>query len=605
MTAIFQLCYNFLFLWIAFTRFIHRIRQATKDGLVPENKIVPGHLSRWMVVLPVLCEAEHLRKSLTCLVSHPECLCDVDIVVALDGKTQEDVNACLFVVQDVLGNYSGSIVARVHCVPTSSTVCGGQQRRKGEAINLVLSLMGKHCVWARIGSKDLLFVNDTIEEREERSTALLQGHREDIRLRAFNIPHSDYLMVVDVDEKVDAVAFMEFRMRVESMPDVTLVQCPKYDFPNSGTISSIAFAANYDSWFHWEAGWIENNGVFSVLGSSYYGSMAAITIEQSGYKEVTTIMLNSGQTLFVNSLFVEGYSIEDYVFYTQKLLRSRTVLLNESIAVGEAPTNLAAWLSLWSRWTCDNVSVFLSVTLPALVDGRIEGMSKRLALLYHGISWFSYPNVALLGLGTIWYATQACSAGAEHIGRLMLFVLVLEAGRRLVPTPRTSILQRASRFLTEVALFPVGMLYVCAGMVKWCLSITVPIATPRGRVGHRPAMWVILSYLVFSVLVFLGSALILFHINKSQQVRMLELASLLFASWFLVGLSLVALSEVNSLVSFKWRSRAGRQQQAQVTGADLMHNTLGEKNHRTVIELAQPWRKSDEMKLAANPAEPQ
>jgi len=355
-SGLFQLGYNILFLWMALTRYVHRIRQVAGDGLVPENAIEPGHPSRWLVVLPVLCETEHLRKSITCLVSHPECICDVDIVVALDGKTQEDVDACFRVVRDVLDNHSGSIAARVHCVPTSSTVCEGLKRRKGEAINLVLSLMGKHCVWTRMGSADLLFVNDTLEEVEARTTTLLQGHRDDVRLRVLNIPHADYLMVVDVDEKIDAVAFKEFRTRVASMPGVTLVQCPKRDIPNSGTVSSKAFAANYDSWFHWEAGWPESDGVLSTLGCSYYGSMAAIAIEQVPCEE-TTIVLNTGQVLVGKALFAEGYTIEDYVFYAHNLLGSRTVLLSDAIAVGEAPTNLSAWLSLWARWTYDNVSV--------------------------------------------------------------------------------------------------------------------------------------------------------------------------------------------------------------------------------------------------------
>lgn len=189
--------------------------------------------------------------------------------------------------------------------------------------------------------------------------------------------------------------------------------------------------------------------------------------------------------------------------------------------------------------------------------------------MYHGDSWFSYPNIALLGLGTIWYAAQAGSAEAKGLGRLLLFVLVLEVGRRLAPTPRTSIINRACRFFAEVALFPVGVLYVCAEMAKGYLNVTVPIATPRGRVGDRPAWWVSLSYLVFSALVLSGSALVLFRIHESQMLGALEIASLLFASWFLVGLSLVAIGELCSWGSFAWRSRAGKRQPAQVTGAGL------------------------------------
>lgn len=543
-SALFQLGVNILFLWVAVARFVHRFRGVTTvDEQLPANLIETRNSPRWLVVLPVLCEAEHLRKSLKCLVSRPECLRDVDIVIAFDGKTQEDVDKCFRVVQETLNIHNNSLAARVHCVPTSRTVCGGQLRRKGEAINLVLSLMGKDCIWARLGSADLLFINDTLKELEEREAELLQKHRDDFHLRVINIPNADYLMVVDVDEDVDSVAFELFRSRVASMPGVTLIQCPKYDSPNGGTISSKAFAANYDSWFYWEAGWLEIDEVVSSPGCSYYGSMAAIAIENVSCEE-TTIALTSGKNLIGKALFIEGYSIEDYVFYAQKLLNSQTVLLSESIAVGEAPGNLAAWLSLWARWTCDNVTIFLRVTLPALLNGQIVGVTKRLALVYHGASWFSYPNVVFLGLGTICFMANYSGSGAKNLGMLILLVLLLEVGRRLIPTPRTSIVERMVRFFAEVALFPVGALYVLAGIAKGYLNISVPIATSRATLGGRPAWWIILSYLLFISIVLSCSVQIFSDYHAFQKIGALELASLFFASWFVIGLTLVMLDEV-------------------------------------------------------------
>jgi hypothetical protein len=281
--------------------------------------------------------------------------------------------------------------------------------------------------------------------------------------------------------------------------------------------------------------------------------MAAIAIAKVSCEE-TNILLNTGQLLTGRLLFVEGYSVEDYVFYVRKLLRSRTLLLDDVIAVGEAPANLAAWLSLWARWTYDNVPVFLRFVVPAVVSGKVVGVTKSLALLYHGASWFSHPNIALLGLGTIWCAVEIDSVRADALGALLLSVLVLEIVRRFVPTPKTSVAGRLCRLFGEIALFPVSLLYVCAGMMKGYLNVVVPIATPRARAGERPAWWVGLSYGLFMAMAVFGTVVVITRINETRIVRALELAAVVFASWFVAGLSAVILGEIG-LGSFASRAR--------------------------------------------------
>ena len=83
-----------------------------------------------------------------------------------------------------------------------------------------------------------------------------------------------------------------------------------------------------------------------------------------------------------------------------------------------------------------------------------------------------------------------------------------------------------------------------AGIAKGYLSVSVPIATPRASVDDRPARWIILSYLAFSVMILSGSVQIIYRIHESQKLGALELASLLIASWFVIGLSLITIDEV-------------------------------------------------------------
>lgn len=566
----FQLFFNGLFVIVAAFRSLSRKRRelfadppSTSDCL------------QWLFMIPVVSEAHLLRRCIrhTAASASPR----TTIVVALDGKNLDAVDACegeieRFVKEwratgdrrDGAQTYQGhsqelelvdallradteedadrveslwrSLVP-IQRVPTTMT-CEGLSRRKGEALNLVLSLCGKRCIWLRFCGKEILVVGETVKELRERYDVVIAHYGQPYTRKLFSVPTPDYYLCIDVDEVVDPEAIARLQRLAARHRDLALIQCKKQDGPISSSLMGYAFQAYYASWFHWEAAWPSRTGPHGdeSFGCSYYGSLAAVRVAHDTL-EPQKVELRGGQVLRGSALFPEGYSIEDYAFFSNKLLRSPTLLTGFTAGKGDAPYDIGALFSLWARWTKDNVRVFLYSTLPSLIRSPGGSFVKKIALVYHGMSWFAYANVAVISMLVGLAAATGSRPDYRGLWVAAVAVFALEVYRRCLTVPGIKLWQRLIRLPVEYLLFPIAARFVLAGVLApWKILADAPMATPRDGQRRQVPFWVTTCYALNGFALgygWIGLTMNSGHVD-SLQLLCLGLFSIWFASSLLV-----------------------------------------------------------------------
>jgi hypothetical protein len=558
----FQLLYGLLFVLIASGRAVARARQTPSPALA----VAQRRGARWAIIVPVVNEAALLRRCLGAL----SLLADdhTDLIVALDGKDLQSVAECECEVDAFVSKLGGGrsveeafvdefldapseqaadeIAERwrrsisIQRLPTTLVVEERGRRRKGDALNLVLSLCGRRCLWLRFDQAEVLVVASSLVELRQRYSQTVAAQGCPSARSLFAVPWPDYYLGVDVDEVVVPERLRRLQAIAESSPDLALVQCVKVDEPNSASIASHAFYASYASWFHWEGTWPSQPRGGPWSGCSYYGSLAAIRLAPEKL-HIKRMALAGGQTFDGCALFADNYAIEDFDFFSKKLFSDRTRMLEFSAARGDAPIDLPALLALWARWTKDNVSIILYDTLPKLASAPWTG--QTIALAYHGMSWFTYGNLPLIALLVSVCAAAGWGAASSVLGWLAVVVFALEVARRSVPVPGVRAWQHAARFPAEFLLFPVAWLLSVAGAIApWANIARVRLTTPRDRVVWHLPRWIALTYIAYAFTIFSPWAYRYISRHEPPAVAPAFLAAaLLYGAWcFISYIALVA-----------------------------------------------------------------
>lgn len=463
--------------------------------------------SSWLVVIPVLHEAAQLEKCLRAsLTATPD---STTIIVVLDGKTIESVETCRAVVNRV----NDSIRAKeplsrrnLSCIPTSLILKEGSTRRKGEAINVVLSLCGKKALCTYDGQQYRIAVAD--------NSSLDADHCSEASWEIV-IPDANYLLCVDVDEQLTAAGFSTLRDAAQRDERAVLIQCRKHDQPVSGSAFAHSFSSAYAAWFQWEAAWprYSDHTVNSTLGSSYYGSMAAIRLDPR-LLEPTNLELVTGRSLQGVKLFPGGYRVDDYPLFLRKFSRQRCLFLETCAGSGESPLDAFGYLSLWERWALGNIASFRDNWQFILGIGSYR---QSLSMAYHAASWYIQALFGLLPC-VLSVSYLLSSKLALDTGILVLLVFLLQATKNILPASGTVLWQRMLRLPIEMLLWPVFLGAVCnpysGGFFK-------SQATPRERVGGRIPIFLAVSYIGEGVLLSLPWVFELSHLHILLPVQLL------------------------------------------------------------------------------------
>lgn len=572
-SLVFQLGFNVLFATIAIRRRI--ARDASNSRTLRSDR----SLETCLFIVPVLNEDHLLSRCLRALTTPVGER--ATIAVALDGKDLESIGRCETVIQETLRLASaletGSCLRQSHLeeelidallsaesdaaanvieerwrklvpiqrIPTTQTLSQKVGRRKGEAINLILSLCGKRCLWLRFPSREVLAVGDTVAELRGRYNAIVAREGIPIGRSMFSNPKAAILVCVDVDEVVSPESLVKLRELALDQPQAAIIQCVKRDLPISDSLAAHAFHANYSAWFHWEAAWPVKNEETLSWHCCYYGSMAAIRLNDDLLLP-RRVSLAGDQQVEGSTLFPEGYAIEDYPFFAHRLIQKQTLLADLSAATGDAPSDLGAVLSLWARWTRENVKVFIWHTLPLLARAPTNGW-KTCALLYHGMSWFAHANTALITSLLCLTFLTAPSRRVTLIADLALVVMLFEVCRRLITTPGVRLSARALRIPVEYLLFPVAFWFTLAGAIApWKDIGTFPSATPRDTRHHYPPAWVLTIYGLHASLVVSALASVRMANNPSPALLW---ALIIWSAWSILAITTLCVDIVRGLLT--------------------------------------------------------
>jgi hypothetical protein len=432
----------------------------------------------------------------------------------------------------------------ISSIPTTLVLHTQSGRHKGEALNLILSLPNHKCLWLLYGDCHTLVVGRTLTDLRinlQKTTARLG---EPLRRRIVTIPRPDTILCVDVDEVLIKESFLAFKDEAERHIESPLIQSTKIDVPASGTPSAEAFYAMYSSWFYWSAGWPQISDGKRCLGSSYYGSLAAIRL-LPGLIEKQEIELNSGEIICGNKLFPEGLRVEDYPLFVEKYIGHPTTFLERSFAVGEAPQDAVAFFSLWARWTHDNTKVFLYQTLKVILSlfRHKQGFWEGIALLHHGISWFAYVNLAILPLLQALSVLFAPSIISQSLAGVNILTLCAGLTISIFPTKNVSFRQAIIRYLIEYLLFPVAAYYSFAGIFSPIITFArPPLSTPRNQPISSPPTWMVVIFMLYGAVLDYAAwnSLWLFNDNPSWSLRWLCTLVIYNALRYQVGLMLLA-----------------------------------------------------------------
>ncbi|WP_392535174.1 hypothetical protein [Nostoc sp. C117] len=595
MTTGFQILFYLLFLATAIQRFANR-----RVNVTPHIQAMQVPNKQWLVAIPVLNESHMLQSCIeqVLLAVRPPS----SIIVALDGKNTVAVSTCQAEVLSTLQHWrslqihkikselshlitdlpkairvslhqsltateinwskieevlvtamieadneevASSIescwrcICPVQSISTSLTVQEYSSRRKAEALNLLLSLSGKRCIWLRFESKEFIAIASNIKQLRQQCHKLQKEYGVPVEQRIVSIPCPDYFYCVDVDEKIEPLAFSKLQSIAEAEADTILVQSIKQDFPVSGSLFSYAFQAHYAASFHWEAGWLDTRSQ-PVIGCSYFGSMASIRLSPN-LLEKQNIKLLGGQLLDGWKLFPEGYGIEDYALYCDKLIYLKTRLLDFSVGKGEAPRNVGALFAMWSRWTKANVRIFLHQTLKKLLSLTQSTLSfnGRLVLFYHGMSWFTYANVALITSFMTLQLLVEPTLDSWFLAVMPTLVLAFEIFRRIIPVPNVKFWQAIVRLPVEYLMFPIAAYFVMAGAVAPYINLgSPPVSTPRNNNFSVLPLWVLTCYFIHGSWLLYGSSIALNILSQHPYTPAGCLAGTMIAYfiWFVSGL---------------------------------------------------------------------
>lgn len=601
--CLFQVIYNILFFVIARQRHSTRCQ---KNNLCDNSA---SSLTRnWLITIPVLNESHLLHRCLRRVINAAST--NNTLAVALDGKDLQSVLACENEIRRIVTEWQSCLpnhlltdisilvkkiqgipdedthwqttrgkkpitwdsvedaliesllrtksevealeieqywrsIVPIQRIPTSIVRDEVSTARKAEALNLILSLCGQHIMWVSFEKIEMLVFGDTIHDFHGKYSAAVDRYGSPTRAYIFSAPLPDYFLCIDVDESIDLPALNHLQSIAETHSEYTLLQSVKCDLPISNSLFGRAFHANYSYWFHWESSWLNNIGSRKVAGCSYYGSLGAIQVDKD-LIEHNVMKLHDGHELPLRQLFIEGYGIEDYPFYSRKLLRKATALLNFSIGTGEAPYDIGALFAIWARWTKDNVYVFIYYTFPQLLKISRKSLSQSIALLYHGMSWFAYVNIAFIAVLASLKTIIGENTGTSVFGGVLFLICLLEFLRRSLRVPNLKLSCNLLRLPVEFLLFPVAGYFAVSGLISpFTRLLSPPISTPRDRLRRRPMLWVLISYFVYGFFLLYGFYRSLIEMEQLANVWnvLMFLSLTFFGVIFVFGLAILHYDE--------------------------------------------------------------
>ncbi len=424
--AVLALALAILLLFYSSAFFVLAIYRQRLRGVASLRTACDQAKSNWLVVIPALGHPDLLERCVNAALVAINGT-GARLVVALDDGRGSALERGLEAVRRASGeepavifepgelddwtqrSFSGQLV----CVATGRLLPRGRIGGKAAALNLVLALQG---LWSEKPRPD------------------------DAR----------YLLCIDVDEVLYADGFQVLQAAAMEHPEAAVIQAPKHDEPVSGSWFGHAFSAGYSAWFHWEAGWHSGNS--TPPGSSYYGSMAAVKLDDLPAEELD-IALSDGAAIRGREVFPQRFTVEDYPFAVTLLADRPTVLLARPIGVGCAPPDTSSVLALWHRWAHGNVAAARWRATQIFV-GPMLSIRQRVAWIYHSLSWYAYAALGLLPLALSGVLVSRGQLSGPCLAVICL-AMTAEWMRRLVPSPMTSLVQRALRVPVDLMLWPV------------------------------------------------------------------------------------------------------------------------------------------------------
>jgi hypothetical protein len=435
----------------------------------------------WLVVICVLKEVELLYDCVLHALIAGEGLGTV--VVALDGRTTEIVGECHRIVEMANTQYQSTQGSNVHtraiCVPTFLGWDPEIYRQsKAVALNIIASLRGTDIYWNT--------------KRISHPLTLRPPATPSADWQVISIPAAMFAVCVDVDEILMKEGLESLVAATRRHPEAILVQCAKHDQPVCRNPFSRGFTAAYTSWFFQGAAW--SNAGNGHLSASYYGSMAALKIDDDAYPSCTYTLTN-GEKVQGIEVFPTQYAVEDYPLYIKHLRDRTTVFLPRIAGHGLAPVDAGALLQLWGRWAFGNLATIRD--LPQAALGWRTSTNQKRCMQVHAISWITVGLVGILPIFSS-FSLLIDSNFTIPVCLVTAITILAVTYRQLLPVRGISLADRILRMPTEAILWPVSIICIAIVIAGARPGLT-SAATPRFR-GRIPVyFWLI--YLSESILI--------------------------------------------------------------------------------------------------------